>query len=242
MTTVRLVIAAVTALLARLCGSAIVVAMPDDVHLCTTANRRVIAQLFAQLDDKQLSTPSLCAGWTCRDVLGHMVMAVDLSFPRLLLEVARDRGHAGLTANRLARAYGARPVPDLVRQLEERSHVAVSGSGIGPLSPFADSCIHLRDVAIPLGISTSPPIRDWVRVLAFLTTSRARAAGFLPRGRLDGLQLQASDGAWSSGSGAPVTGTSEALVMSLTGRQALLDNLVGTGVPMLRRRVLNHKP
>jgi hypothetical protein len=77
-----------------------------------------------------------------------------------------------------------------------------------------------------------------VRVLDFLTTSRARAAGFLPRGRLDGLKLRASDGDWSSGSGALVTGTSEALVLSLTGRPALLGDLAGAGVPTLRRRVL----
>jgi uncharacterized protein (TIGR03083 family) len=55
-------------------------AVPDDVQLRTTANRRVIARLFAELDDDQLGTPSLCTGWTCRDVLGHLVMSVDLTF------------------------------------------------------------------------------------------------------------------------------------------------------------------
>jgi uncharacterized protein (TIGR03083 family) len=215
--------------------------MPDEVQLCTAANRRLIARLFAQLDDDQLNTPSLCAGWTCRDVLGHLVMAVEISMPRLLLELARNRGRVGVTFDRLAHAYGARPVRDLVRQLDKRSEFAVSLPGVGALSPFADSCIHLRDVAIPLGISTSPPARDWVRVLNFFTTSGARAAGFLPRGRLDGLQLQASDSAWSSGNGALVEGTSEALVISLTGRPALLDSLAGAGVPTLRQRVLEQQ-
>lgn len=215
--------------------------MPDEVHLRTTANRRVIARLFDQLDDGQLSQPSLCEGWTCRDVLGHLVMSLDLSFLRFLLEVARDRGRAGVTSDRLARAYGARPVRELVRQLDERSDVALSPPGVGAHGPFADSCIHLRDVAIPLGIATSPPVQDWVRVLDFLTTSRARAAGFLPRGRLDGLQLQASDDTWSSGSGDLVTGTSEALALSLTGRPALLDDLAGAGAPTLRQRVLTRQ-
>jgi uncharacterized protein (TIGR03083 family) len=198
----------------------------------------VIARLFAQLDDDQLSRPSLCVGWTCRDVLGHLVMALDLSVPRLLVEVARDGGRTGVTFDRLARAYAARPVPDLVRQLDEDSGVYVSRPGVGPLSPFADSCIHLRDVAIPLGIATTAPTRDWVRVLGFLTTTRARVAGFLPRGRLDGLRLEATDEGWSSGSGALVTGTSEALALSVTGRPALLDQLAGPGVQTLRRRVL----
>lgn len=220
----------------------IVDAMPNEVHLRTTANRRVIARLFAQLDDDQLGRPSLCTGWACRDVLGHLVMSLDLTYFRFLLEVARDRGRASVTSDRLARAYGARPVHDLVQHLNERSKVALSPPGVGAHGPFADACIHMRDVAIPLGIATSPPVQDWARVLEFLTTPRARAAGFLSRGRLEGLRLQASDTTWSSGSGALVTGTSEALAMSLTGRPALLDELVGAGVPTLRQRVLAHQP
>jgi uncharacterized protein (TIGR03083 family) len=202
----------------------------------------VLAQLFADLDDDQLGTPSLCTGWTCRDVLGHLVMSLDLTFLRFLREVVRDRGRAGVTSARLARAYAARPVGDLVRHLDRRSDAALSPPGVGPGGPFADSCIHMRDVAIPLGLAASPPVQDWVRVLDFLTTPRARAAGFLPRGRLEGLRLEATDTAWSSGSGALVTGTSEALALSLTGRTALLDGLSGAGVPRLRQRVLLQQP
>lgn len=216
--------------------------MPDEVQLRTAANRQVIARLFAQLDDDQLATPSLCTGWTCRDVLGHLVMSLGLSFPRFLLAVARDRGRASVTSDRLARAYGARPVLDLVQYLNERSEVALSPPRVGALGPFTDSCIHMRDVGIPLGIATSPSVLDWSRVLDFLITRRARAAGFLPRGRLEGLRLHATDTTWSSGGGAPVAGSSEALAMSLTGRPALLDDLTGSGVPILRQRVLSQPP
>lgn len=216
--------------------------MTDDLQQRTAANRRTVARLFAQLDDAQLDTPSLCAGWTCRDVLGHLVMSLEVSFVRFLLEVARDRGRAAVTSTRLARAYGARPVADLVRVLDQRSDDAVAPPGVGPAGPFADACIHLRDVAIPLGLSTTPPVQDWVRVLEFLTTPRARAAGFLPRGRLEGLRLSATDSSWGSGGGDLVTGTSEALALSLTGRAALLDELGGPGAPTLRERVLQPRP
>jgi uncharacterized protein (TIGR03083 family) len=213
--------------------------MTDDVHVRTAANRRLLAELFAELDADQLATPSLCEGWTCRDVLGHVVMSLDLSFPRFLLQVARDRGRAGVTSDRLARAYGARSVPALVQRLQERSDDALSPPGVGPYGPFADSCIHLRDVAIPLGLPAGPPVQDWVSVLGFLVTPRARAAGFLPRGRLDGLRLQTTDAGWSSGDGALVSGRSEALALSVTGRPVLLGELEGAGLAELRRRVLD---
>jgi hypothetical protein len=164
-------------------------------------------------------------------------MSVELSFPRFMLQVARDRGRAGVTSDRLARTFGARPVPELVRVLRERSDAPVSPPGVGPLGPFADSCIHLRDIAIPLGLGTSPPPADWRLTLDFLVTPRAVAAGFLPRGRLDGLHLRADDQPWSHGSGAVVSGPSEALALALSGRPVLLDELSGDGVPTLRERI-----
>jgi uncharacterized protein (TIGR03083 family) len=211
--------------------------VPDEVLDRTAANRRTVADLVAHLDDDQLATPSLCAGWTCRDVLGHLVMSLELGFARFLLEVARDRGRAGVTSDRLAHAYGARPVEQLVRVLRDRSGASLSPPGVGPLGPFADSCIHMRDVAIPLGLRTTAPSQDWVRVLAFLTTPRARAAGFLPRGRLDGLRLVATDRPWTWGSGAEVTGPAEALALAVSGRRVGLAELGGDGLPLLRERL-----
>ena len=216
--------------------------MADDVQRRTGVNRRVLADLAAELDEDQLEAPSLCAGWRCRDVLGHLVMTLDLTVPRFLLEVARDRGRAGVTSDRLARAHGDRPVAELVATLRERSGTHLSPPGVGPLGPFADSCIHLRDVAIPLGIATSAPVQDWLRVLEFLATPRARAAGFLPRGRLDGLALRTDDGAWSSGTGAEVTGPAEALTLAVSGRGALLDQLSGDGLATLRARIAPRRP
>src|SRR4051812_32782867 len=96
----------------------------------TAANRTALANLCAGLTDAELAAPSLCAGWRCRDVLGHLVMALELSFPRFLLEVARDRGRASRTSDRLARAFGDRPTAELVRALRQHSGDAVAPPGI----------------------------------------------------------------------------------------------------------------
>ncbi len=212
--------------------------MLSEVHRHTGTNRQLIADLCSEMGDDRLETASLCAGWSCRDVLGHLVMSVDLSFPRFLLEVARDWGRVSATSDRLALIYGDRPVRDLVRTLRTHSDAAVSPPGVGRLGPFTDSCIHMRDIAIPLGMAVSPPVEDWAMALAFLTTPRARAAGFLPRKRLDGLALHASDHPWSSGSGAAVVGSSEALALSISGRPVLLHELSGDGVSILRGRIV----
>ncbi len=217
---------------------AILQPMGEELRFRTATNRQAVAALFAGLDEEQLDTPSLCAGWTCRDVLGHLVMCIEVGLPRFLLEVARDGGRAARTSDRLAREFGRRPRADLVDVLHRRSADAVSQPGVGVFGPFADSCIHMRDVAIPLSLPATAPEADWVKVLDFLTDPRARAAGFLPRGRLDGLTIKADgqDRAW--GNGELVTGSSEALALSVTGRSVLLDSLDGPGAMTLRQRVL----
>jgi len=37
--------------------------VPVDVLARTAANRLLVADLFAQLDESRLATPSLCEGW-----------------------------------------------------------------------------------------------------------------------------------------------------------------------------------
>ena len=212
--------------------------MTDDVQSRTAANRTALADLCAGLTEAELAIPSLCAGWRCRDVLGHLVMALELSTPRFLLEVVRDRGRASRTSDRVAREFGDRPTADLVRVLRDHAGDAVSPPGIGPLGPFADSCIHLRDIALPLGHPVTPPLEDWVRVLDFLVTPRAVRAGFVTRGRLAGLHLGATDDAWTSGSGADVTGPAQALALAVSGRHVALADLTGAGVPVLRDRLV----
>lgn len=212
------------------------VPVTDDLQQRTAANRRAIADLCAGLTEDQLDRPSLCRGWACRDVLGHLVVNRQLSFPRFLLEVLHDRGRASHTSERLARVFGARPAAELVGGLRAHADDVDSPPGVGPGGPFSDAVLHLRDIAVPLGLAATAPVQDWVRVLEFLVTPRARRAGFLPRGRLDGLHLVATDLPWCSGDGALVTGPAEALAMAATGRTVGLDDLTGDGVPVLRAR------
>ena len=52
-----------------------------------------------------------------------------------------------------------------------------------------------------------------------------------------GLRLVATDVEWSHGDGPEVRGPGEAILLALTGRPAVLDELVGEGVATLRERV-----
>jgi uncharacterized protein (TIGR03083 family) len=202
-----------------------------DVVARTAANRRLLADFFDGLDDAELDSPSLCDAWSVREVLGHLVMPLEVGMGEFARHVVRSRGSLDRANRSLASHLAARPVGELTTILRDKAHERVPR----PMGQLADTCIHLRDCARPLGRPDDVALDDWRAVLDWLTTSRA--AGFVPRGRLDGLALRSVDQDWSWGTGQEVSGTSEALAMAVTGRESALDALVGPGAEVLRARV-----
>lgn len=45
----------------------------EEIYRIAAANRVLAADMFAGLDDEQWRTPSLCEGWTVREVAAHLV-------------------------------------------------------------------------------------------------------------------------------------------------------------------------
>ena len=58
----------------------------------------------------------------------------------------------------------------------------------------------------------------------------------LKRQRFDGIRLEATDQDYTSGNGATVSGTSEAILMTMLSRPSALDDLTGDGVSLLHSR------
>jgi hypothetical protein len=107
---------------------------------------------------------------------------------------------------------------------------------VGPMGPFADTCIHLRDIARPLGLPADVPTEHWRILMDYLTSAKV-APALVPPGRLDGLELIATDTDWRGGAGATVTGPIEALGMAACGRPAALTDLHGPGRARLAARL-----
>lgn len=202
-----------------------------DVLSSTAANRRQLADFFDGLDDAQLEARSLCDAWSVREVLGHLVMPLTMGSGSFLLQVARHRGSVDRTSVGVAAELALRPVDELTDVLRERAETKVPR----PMGQLADTCIHLRDCARPLGLSADVGLECWRVVLDWLPSRHA--VGFVKRGRLDGLALRATDQDWAWGTGAEIAGPSEALAMAMTGRTVALDDLGGTGVDVLRERI-----
>lgn len=209
----------------------------ETVYAIATANRLLAADMFEGLSEDQWGTPSLCAGWTVREVLAHLVPPEGgFTLRTVIGPLIRYRGDLDRMVDDVTRRRARRPVSELVRQLRERAGERLKAPVVGAGGPMADTAIHLRDAARPLGLDINPGPTAWSAVLDFLV-SRTASRGFMPRHRLDGLRLAATDIPWSWGEGLELRGTGEALALAVAGRPVVLPELSGPGVPVLARRL-----
>lgn len=215
----------------------------ETVYQIATANRLLAADMFATLTPEQWRTPSLCAGWTVREVAAHLLEPLETGVGtlKLLVYLVRYRGSLDRMVDDTARKAAARPTDELVTGLRERASTRLTPPVIGPLGPMTDTCIHLRDAARPLGLDACPPPASWRPALDFLV-SKPATKGFIPGDRLTGLRFVAADQDWRHGDGPEIIGSSEAIALAVSGRRAALDDLAGPGLDVLRRRIAPSSP
>jgi uncharacterized protein (TIGR03083 family) len=215
----------------------------ETVYQIATANRLLAADMFATLTPEQWRTPSLCAGWTVREVAAHLLEPLETGVGtlKLLVYLVRYRRSLDRMVDDTARKAAARPTDELVTGLRERASTRLTPPVIGPLGPMTDTCIHLRDAARPLGLDACPPPASWCPTLDFLV-SKPATKGFIPRDRLTGLRFVATDQDWRHGDGPEIIGSSEAIALAVSGRRAALDDLAGPGLDVLRRRIAPSSP
>ena len=196
--------------------------------------RRQIAALIDELDDAQLATESLCAGWDIKTVAAHLVSVFADGFWVFQWAAIRNGG-IDRAIDELARRRAQLPATQIAAALRQGADRELSPPITGPLSALADVLVHDGDIRIPLGLPFDPDPQRAALALDFLTGRRA--LGFVPRRRLRGLCLQATDIDRCWGEGAEVRGPVAALMMAACGRVALVHLLDGPGLPMLRDRL-----
>ena len=105
---------------------------------------------------------------------------------------------------------------------------------IKPQESLVDHIVHQQDMRRPLGLPRQIPEG---RLLAALDVAPGISGFVGAKKRAAGLRLIATDVDWSYGQGTEVHGTGEAILLALTGRPVVLDELTGDGVATLRSRV-----
>ncbi|MFC5995126.1 maleylpyruvate isomerase family mycothiol-dependent enzyme [Pseudonocardia hispaniensis] len=204
-----------------------------DVWTAIDEQRRALVRLLEDLSQDEWRRPSLCDGWTVRDVAAHLALqnVTWAMMPRAVLDVVR---HGGMNAaiHAMACRHATLPVRAIVGEIRERIGVWQPLPTVTFRDTAIDYLVHGQDIAVPLGRSLTMP-RDLAVVAADRVWARSRM--FHARKRLTGYRLVADDVPWAAGQGAEVSGPIGALLLLLTGRPAALSQLSGPGLAGLRR-------
>ncbi|MEU9073835.1 maleylpyruvate isomerase family mycothiol-dependent enzyme [Kitasatospora sp. NPDC048538] len=194
------------------------------IRAMIAAERRELADLFDGLRPDQWEEPSLCAGWRVREVAAHMSTGFRLSLPATIRELVRARGSLHRMTDRVARREAAAcSATELAAFLREGAHHPWTPPVGGIRAALGHDVVHGLDVTVPLGLDRRVP-EERLRVLL----DGIRPAGLRFFGAdVDGVRLCAEDLDWSYGSGVPVYGTAQDLLLLAFGRRLPAGRLRG---------------
>ncbi|WP_190016277.1 maleylpyruvate isomerase family mycothiol-dependent enzyme [Streptomyces lucensis] len=187
-----------------------------EVRAAISAERRELADLLDTLRADQWNRQSLCAGWRVREVAAHMSTGFRYSVPATLGELAKARGNLHRMTDRVARkdaaAYSTGALAAFLRDNADHPWTPPVG---GLAAALGHDVVHGLDITVALGLGRRVP-EDRLRILlAEIRPSSLRFFG----ADLDGVRLCAEDLDWSYGSGSPVYGRAQDLLLLAYGRR-----------------------
>lgn len=198
-------------------------------------SRRKLADDLAALTPEQWAAPSLCAGWTVRDVAAHLGMGFHVGVPGFMWRMLRNGFDFDRVADQYARGNPATP-DEIVADLRANAAHRFTPPGLGPAAPLTDLVTHGLDIFRALGISRDLPADHAAVVLDLLVSPKA-AKALSTKGAIDGLRLETSDTGWTHGSGPVVSATAASMILALAGRAVAYPELAGEGAAELCRRL-----
>ncbi|MFI5774551.1 maleylpyruvate isomerase family mycothiol-dependent enzyme [Streptomyces sp. NPDC051658] len=195
-----------------------------DIRAAIAAERRELAAMLDGLSAEEWDAPTLCGGWRVREVAAHMTMGFRYSLPKMAWELVRSRGNLHRMTDRCAHedaaAHSTRELAALLRDNADHPWKPPVG---GIEAALGHDVIHGLDITVALGLDRRVP-EDRVRIL--LESVDAKTLKFFGAD-LGGIELRADDLDWSFGTGTPLSGAAQDLLLLAYGRRLPPGHLRG---------------
>jgi uncharacterized protein (TIGR03083 family) len=199
------------------------------------AERAELAQLLSGLSPEQWAAPSLCAGWSVRQVAAHVLVAAEHTPAHFFRGLAMSGFRFNAMTRRDVEALSALSEEELIERLRART-TTTNGPPAPAVAMLGEVVVHGEDIRRPLGVQHEVTAAALLACLEMYKGSSFPVAG---KRRIAGLHLRATDSSWESGSGPEVSGPAIALVLAMTGRAVGLAALDGDGLETLRARLVS---
>jgi uncharacterized protein (TIGR03083 family) len=196
------------------------------------AERRALLDDVKPLSEEQWATASLCAGWSVREVFGHITATAKQTPPKFFAGLIGSGFKFNALMDKLVARETAVPASAQIADFEQ--HLTATNSPPGPADTWlGEIIVHSEDLRRPLGITREYPSEAVTRVIDSYKGSNLLIGG---KRRVAGLKLRATDADWSTGEGAEVTGSAISLLLATAGRASALEGLAGPGLAELQSR------
>jgi uncharacterized protein (TIGR03083 family) len=196
----------------------------DTIWRHIDEQRGILADVLDGIDAARWSTPSLCKGWTVRDVAAHVTQS-HMSKPRMLIAAVRSGFRFNAMVQRVA-VRDTRSPAQLTAALRGMRGSRKRAPGTTECDPLMDVLVHGQDIAVPLGIDLPMPADAAAAAAQRLWHMRFP---FNPQRRLRGVELVATDADFRVGTGCAVEAPIRDILMLLAGRptsiSARIDSL-----------------
>jgi len=204
----------------------------NDIWRYIGSERADLADTWESLTPEQWDAASWCEGWSVQEVAGHLVASAEQTPAHFFQEFIGAGFRFNVFAERGARRCASAGTSELVRRL--RARTSTRNHPPGPSSAMlGEVVVHGDDIRRPLGLTHHSPeaaliiVADAWKKTDLLIGSKTR---------ISGLRLAATDSTWVHGEGPEVSGPLQSLVLAMTGRKEVLDDLSGDGVSLLATR------
>lgn len=187
----------------------------SDIRDAIAAERHDLATILAGLPADAWDAPSLCAGWRVHEVVAHMTMPFRYSRAKVILELLKARGDFNRMADRCARRDAAKvSAGDLAASIMDNVRHPWKPPGGGYGGALSHDVIHGLDITVALGLDRVIP-EDRLRIV--LDGMTPKSVTFFGAD-LDGVELRADDIDFTYGSGTPLHGAAQHLLLVVCGR------------------------
>jgi uncharacterized protein (TIGR03083 family) len=203
-----------------------------DIWTRIREERQALADLLPTLSNEQWETPSLCDGWSVRDVVAHLISVHERETWPTFFAILQNRLSVDRYNANSMRRIGAVSDKTLIARYDTTVEMQTK-----PFIPtqfvLAESLIHNEDIFKALDSERVVPI-ETVLLIAQLYRSIGMARKW--KRKSAHIKLVATDADWTYGNGDEARGPLLSIVMLLAGRNVVSRDLEGAGAERLQRR------
>lgn len=195
-----------------------------EIRAALAAERTELADALDRLTPAQWDAPTLCAGWRVREVVAHVTLPYRASTLRFAVEMLKAGGRMNVMLDRVARRDAAAiPAAELAASLRANAHHPWKPPGGGYGGALNHEVVHGLDWTEALGLDRRVPLKRLHPLMGGISPKGLKFFGV----DLTGIELRADDMDWALGSGTPLHGTAQDLLMVCNGRTLPAGRLRG---------------